>query len=204
MKTILKILVFTLFAIWGCEDTNNLLVNNFEIDYQPSLSKMENYEIISLPEKSPLWMDSIFTMSKEIDGSVGGRMIMEKYYIAEDGDSIIITADLRIPAGAFQGTEIITMTVDHEFACVNFFPSMIFDKTLKLSQSFEGLHLENYQTGTIDFAFIGDDGSIELIKQDGLHQGVIRVLNAKLLHFSRYGWIRKQFAPIIYPNIDID
>jgi hypothetical protein len=150
-------------------------------------------------------MDSVFTLSKEIDGSVGGRMIMDKYYISEDGDSIVIKADLRIPAGAFQGTEIITMTVDDEYASVHFYPSMVFDDTLKLFQSFEGLNLENFPTGTIDFVFMDDNGSIELIKKNGLQivvpQGIARVQNAKLVHFSRYGWVRKPNVPIKYPNI---
>ena len=207
MKTILKILTLTLFVIWGCEDSNDLSVNNYNINYQPSLSKTGNYELIPLPEKSTLWMDSVFTMSKNIDGSVGGRMIMNKYYITADGDSVIINADLRIPAGAFQGTKTITMTVDDEYASIHFYPSMVFDDTLRLFQSFEGLHLENYSTGTLDFVFIRDDGSIEFIKKNGLQvvvpQGIVRVQNAKLLHFSRYGWIRKPEF-INYPDIDID
>ena len=208
MKTILAVLFFTLFVIWGCENSNDLSVNNFEPDYNSSLSRMGNYEIIPLPNKSQLWMDSVFTMSKEIDGSVGGRMIMEKYYISDEDDSVVMKSDLRIPAGAFQGTKTITMTVDNENSCIHFSPSMIFDDTLRLFQSFEGLHLENYQTGTIDFVFIDDNGSIELIKNNGIQvvvpQGIVRIQNAKLVHFSRYGWVRKTFLPIEYSDIEVD
>ncbi|MCW8803773.1 MAG: hypothetical protein OQK57_05180 [Ignavibacteriaceae bacterium] len=87
------------------------------------------------------------------------------------------------------------MTVDDEYAAIHFYPEMAFDETLNFFQSFEGLHLENYPTGTLDFVFIADDGSVELIKKNGVQvvvpQGIVRVQNAKLLHFSRYGWIRK-------------
>jgi hypothetical protein len=147
-------------------------------------------------------------MSKAIDGSAGGRMIMEKYYIANDGDSVSIEVDLRIPAGAFQGTKNITLIVDNNYATVHFYPEMIFDDTLRLFQRFKGLHLENYVTGTFDFVFIRDNGTTELIKNNGLQvvvpQGIVRVQNAKLYHFSRYGWIRKPETPILYQDINCD
>jgi hypothetical protein len=209
MKTILTILLAAILLHWGCDNSLDLAVNISGDNNSVSKSTENKYEQIPLPAKSALWMDSVFTMSKEIDGSVGGRMIMEKYYIADDGDSIIIYTDLRIPESAFQGTKIITMTVDDEYAAIHFYPEMVFADTLKLFQSFEGLHLENYSTGTLDFVFISDAGTIELIKRNGLQvvkpQGIVRVQNAKLLHFSKYGWIRKSEGPItIEPIVDID
>jgi hypothetical protein len=135
-----------------------------------------------------------------IDGDVGGRIIMEKYYIADNGDSISIFADLRIPAGAFPGNETISITVDDKFAVIHFLPSMVFADTLKLFQSINGLDLSSYTNATLDFVFINDKGNIELIKKNGVQvnvpQGFIRVQNAKISHFSRYGWIRKTVKPI--------
>lgn len=200
MKTILTILMFVIVLLFGCDTSSDLAVNPSENNFSKPSTCLTSYEQIPLPNKSSLWADSIFTMSQAIDGSVGGRMIMEKYYIADDGDSIIIKADLRIPGGAFQGTKIISMTVDDEFAVIHFYPEMVFADTLRLFQSFEGLHLGNYPTETIDFVFIRNDGSIELIKKNGIQivvpQGIVRVQNAKLLHFSKYGWIRKTVTPI--------
>ncbi len=195
MKNILTILMVTIVLLFGCDTSSDLSINSSEDNFSKSSISLTPYGLIPLPNKSPLWADSLFTMSQVIDGSVGGRMIMEKYYIAEDGDSVIIKADLRIPPAAFQGIETISMTVDKKYAAVHFSPKMVFADTLKLFQSFEGLHLENYPTGTLDFVFISDGGSIELIKKNGVQvvvpQGIVRVQNAKLLHFSRYGWVRK-------------
>lgn len=203
------LLVALVFMASGCDTSSDLSVNNFENNLPSSISKVTDYELIPLPNKSPLWTDSVFTMSKEIDGAVGGRIIMDKFYISDTGDSVIIKADLRLPAGAFQGTENITMTVDDEVAAIHFYPEMVFAETLKFFQSFEGLNLENYSTGTLDFVFIADDGSIELIKKNGVQvvvpQGIVRVQNAKLLHFSRYGWIRKSTPNYqISPDINFD
>jgi len=195
MKTISTVLVAAIVFLFGCDTSSDLAVNPSENNFSKSSTCLTPYEQIILPNKSSLWADSVFTMSQAIDGSVGGRMIMEKYYIADDGDSIILKADLRIPQFAFKGIKTITMTFDTKYAAVHFYPEMVFADTLRLFQSFEGLHLENYSTGTLDFVFIRDDGSIELIKKNGIQivapQGIVRVQNAKLLHFSKYGWIRK-------------
>jgi len=195
MKTILTVLMAATILLIGCDTSNDLSVNSAENNFAKSSICLPRYQQIPRPNKSPLWMDSVFTMSQIIDGSFGGRMIMEKYYIAEDGDSVIIKADLRIPAKAFKGTETITMTIDDNCAAVHFYPEMVFADTLRLFQSFEGLHLGNYDTNTIDFVYIRDNGLIELIKKNGIQivvpQGIVRVQNAKLLHFSKYGWVRK-------------
>lgn len=189
--------VLLIFMVIGCEETTDLTAPPFNTT-SGRVNKNStgvDYELIPLPEKSDLWKDSIFTVSQLIDGSVGGRIILNKYYIDKHGDSVLMKADLRIPAGAFQDKETITLTADKNYAQVHFYPSMEFDDTLKLNQSFQGLHLENYQTGVIDFVFINDDRAIELIKKNGVQiivpLGIVRVMNAKLMHFSRYGWIRK-------------
>ncbi len=190
MKTVISILLFSFFWILGCDSSPNLSVNSTENNSTGTTT----FEKIKLPSPSALWKDSLITMSQTIDGSVGGRLILDKYYMSDNGDSIMVKVDLRIPAGAFQGIKIITITVDQTDAAVHFYPAMVFDNTLRLFQSFEGLNLDGYATGTIDFVYIRDDGSMELIKKNGtqiiLPQGIMRVQNAKLNHFSRYGWVR--------------
>lgn len=192
----LSIILLAAALFWGgCEPSNDQVVNVPDNISSSALFLNVNCELVPLPQKSPLWNDSILTMSKEIDGSVGGKMLMQKYYIADTGDSIFIKADLTIPAGAFNGTKIISMTVDSEYAVIHFSPEMVFADTLRLFQAFEGLRLEEYPTGTIDFVYVSSNGTVELIKKNGIQivvpQGIVRVQNAKLLHFSRYGWIRK-------------
>jgi hypothetical protein len=197
----LIIIICTMLILMGCNESSNI-INPVIENNDTNLSKITEveYDLIPLPPKSPEWQDSIFTISQVIDGEIGGRMIMDKYYIDANGDSVMMFADLRIPAGAFLGSETITMTVDNEYAFLHFYPEMVFEDTLRLFNSFRNLDLNDYSTGTIDFVFIGEDGTIELIKRNGLQvnipQGFIRVQNAKLLHFSRYGFIR---SPMILP-----
>ena len=87
------------------------------------------------------------------------------------------------------------MTIDTQDATIQFFPEMIFNKELKFSQYLKGIKLDDYPNGTIDFYYITTSGSVELVKKNGIQivrpQGLLRVLEAKIPHFSRYGWIRK-------------
>ena len=197
---------FLLIAVLllACEEPSNITnpVFNSQPEYKIIATDFD-YKLIPLPPKSPLWRDSILTVSQVINGDVGGRIIMEKYYIAESGDSVTIFADLRIPAGSFSDKETISMTVDSKYSVIHFLPSMVFADTLKLFQSFKGLDLSNYTNETLDFVFINKEGNIELIKKNGVQvnilQGFVRVQNAKLLHFSRYGWIRRHDSPTISP-----
>jgi len=201
MKTVSWGLLLIAVFLLGCEDTSNI-IDPIGTSVSPNYNNITtcDYQLIPLPPKSPLWRDSNFTISQMIDGDIGGRIILEKYYIADSGDSINIFADLRIPAGAFSGIETISIKVDNEFATIHFFPAMVFADTLKLFQSFKGLDLDSYTNATLDFIFIDDDGNIELLKKNGVQvnvpQGFIRVQNAKILHFSRYGWVRKALNPI--------
>jgi len=211
MKRTLLTLLLAVIFITGCETPSDLLidpVNTSENSINEIIIEggIYTYKFMPLPPKSPLWQDSVLTMSQAIDGETGGQLIMEKYYISLDGDSIQIWADLRVPPGAFQGTKTITITVDDEFAALHFYPKMAFQDTLKLTRGFKGLDLTNCTNGNVDFIFIDDDGTIEIIKKNGLQvikpQGIVRVYNAKLLHFSRYGWVRKIFHPGFNNNIN--
>lgn len=161
-----------------------------------------NYIPILLPQRSLLFEDSVYSTSFEIDGSIGGRIEYENYYISNEGDSISFYFDLFFPQNAFQGTRTITATFDSIYAAIHFTPSMEFDSSLHLFQGFKGLNLSESETGTIDFYYTWDDGTVGLVKKNGVQinipQGTVRVMNAKLAHFSRYGWIRKAAIPILH------
>ena len=84
--------------------------------------------------------------------------------------------------------------MDNDYAAFHFYPSMSFAKPVKFTQNFTGIDLTNYKTGTLDFVYTDDKGNFETIRNNGIQtnlaQGFVRILNAKLFHFSRYGWAR--------------
>lgn len=72
---------------------------------------------------------------------------------------------------------------------------MQFDNALNLSLVFTNLDLNALDlTHDVKFVFMGDDGTIELTQNDGvqiqLSIGALQVKNAKIEHFSRFGYSR--------------
>jgi hypothetical protein len=203
----LLISIFIILIFWGCQDTANITdpIHNanliqlnkksYRVDY--------SYNLIQLPAKSPEWQDSVFTVNKEINGEEGGNITLWKYYITENGWPLFIYATLDIPEGAFQGIQTITMTLDDEFATVHFFPDSQgkWDKPFILNQYFQGIDLiglfdkyMNLRVEDMDFVYICENGEIEVVRKSGFsfnsQLGLIKVVDASLEHFSRYGWIR--------------
>ncbi|MBT8378914.1 MAG: hypothetical protein KJN64_06775 [Ignavibacteria bacterium] len=208
MKTLLTS-IFLIIILVGCQDTTNItdpLHSTNPMNLNKSYDRDDyGFDLIQLPTKSPEWQDSVFTVSKEIDGEDGGNVTLFKYYITESGWPFYIYATLDIPENAFQGTKIITMTLDEEFATIHFYPETQTNwyKPFILNQYFQGLDyvglFSKYMIMTLedfDFVYQNQNGQVETVKKDAFQfnrqLGLIKVQGANLTHFSRYGWIRKQ------------
>ncbi|MGB5850160.1 MAG: hypothetical protein WBH40_16855 [Ignavibacteriaceae bacterium] len=185
MKIALTTLLLIAIFLLGCADT----------PVSPVKKNDHSYQLIKLPKKSGMSVETIFSKTKTINGNLGGRIIIRKSYVADDGHTVSIYAKLKIRENSFEGSVDITLTVDDEFAAVEFSPAMVFDMPVELSLRFEGIDLEelNLTTGDYDFAFIDDNGDIELIVYNSIHvnqdMNKIWVSRAKLPHFSRYGFV---------------
>ena len=189
MKLVLSSLFIVILFLMGCESntdlSTNLSTNGIESLPPP---------LISLPGKSAAYQDSVFSVSATINGSAGGTLILDKYYISNTGGTVTIYARLDIPANAFSGTQVITMTVDQYYAALQFTPALTFSQTLLLDQEFEGINLTGIPVGNIDFAFVRLNNTIERLEKETKTViplgGILSVENAQLRHFSRYGWVR--------------
>ncbi len=185
MKIILTTLLLFAFFLLGCADTSISPVKNDD----------HSYQFIKLPKKSGMYVETIFSKTKTIDGDEGGQIIIRKSYVAEDGHIVKIYVKLKVKEDSFDGEVSITLTVDDEFAAVSFSPAMVFDEPVELTLWFKGIDLEelNLTTGDYDFAFIDDNGNTEVVGYNALHvdenKGTIWVIKADLPHFSRYAFI---------------
>ncbi len=135
--------------------------------------------------------------SRLIDGSIGCDFIYDTTFVNALGREINVYARLKIEPGSFNGKTEIIMIPNVENLSVRLFPEMTFNKEVKFSLIFTGIDVTTFGykvTGAVDFAYFSESGDIELIESDISHvnlpQDQIKVLNAKLYHFSRYGWVR--------------
>ncbi|MCH7962411.1 MAG: hypothetical protein IH852_00590 [Bacteroidetes bacterium] len=180
MKITLTTLLLSALFLLGCADT----------PISPIMDDNHSYQFIKLPKKSGMSVETSFSITKTINGTVGGNIYLYESYVAEDGHTVSIYVNLKVRRHSYVGDATITLTVDDEFADVSFTPAMVFDKPLILDLTFEGIDLT---TVDYDFVFIDDDGTTGEVTYNSLHvneaQGTIWVNKAKLDHFSRYGFV---------------
>jgi len=156
-----------------------------------------NYELVALPVRSPIYLDSVFTITGIIIGEVGGRILLDRSYVSENGQLVTMFVDMVIPPNSFSGQRRINLTIDKDFAVVHCLPAMEFKFPLTVVQTFTGLDLQDFQSEQedFDFVYIKKNGNIEEVERTSIivnkTLGILTVLNAKLNHFSRYGWVRK-------------
>ncbi len=196
-KLISTFVVLTVVILSGCNDniTNvqQSTSNTGSLGKWQMLSALRNAGT-STYSLSKSGGDS-WSFSKNINGNSGGEIEFDKDY----GNGLSADVSLNFKKGAFEGTKRITVTPDPDNFLLSFSPSISFNKTVNLDFEIEGLDLSflnsNKKKITVDFAYIADDGSVEVIKNNGvkinIEEGKISVHNAKLNHFSRYAFITK-------------
>ncbi|MDX1702220.1 MAG: hypothetical protein R3250_16455 [Melioribacteraceae bacterium] len=140
---------------------------------------------------------SNYYVSELVDGEIGGWVTVSDYYINTQGQHVTLYLRLRILPGSYQGIRNIEMILNPEDASIQFYPEMTFTRDVRLDLWYKGIDLQamGYTlSGDVDFAYFADNGDIELIENTkssvDIRKNKIEVRNAKLSHFSRYGWIR--------------
>jgi hypothetical protein len=188
MKKLIALIIFSFLLPLGC---------NEESDVSSSIQEGNRpYQLIKLPPKAGLSVETTFSTTETIDGADGGDLKIKESYVATNGETVKIDAKLKIKKNSFNGIVDITMTIDDQYAAVSFTPQMVFSDPAELNLKFEGIDLDslNVVTGDYDFVYIDDYGNIELVAYNAIHvnesKTKIWVNKADINHFSRYGWIR--------------
>ena len=204
MKRMLLLLIVAFLFLFGCEqatDPPSSQVEELEKTYSFSdqYSDAIKVSIIPLPEKSVIYLDSIFTVTKVINGLLGGTITLDKAYISKDGKPVTILLNMVILPLSFSGQRQITITIEDSVAVMNCGPSMNFRQALICSQTFTGLDLTEYETEEIDFVYIHNNETFSKVPRTSIivnkELGLVSVLDARISHFSKYGWVRKHGNP---------
>ncbi len=183
-----KVLYFILAAglfFFGCSDVGTNVVN------QPATS---NKTIVKIPAKSGHAIVSGLSVDKNINGSLGGIIILNSGFDAEDGSQVGVFATLKIPRNAFDGTTDISMAADVEYAGLIFGPHMVFNVPLRLNLTFTGLNFKELgiKNDKVGFYNVDDNGNLIPVPNNGVFinysTGTIRVVDAQIDHFSRYAF----------------
>ncbi len=200
MKQILFIIVFFTLIFSACDNITDPVSNPDslkKINWSPDNQSGDaiRISIIPLPEKSPIYLDSIFTITQTINGLLGGTITLNKAYISKEGSLVTILVSMIVPPLAFLGQRDITVTIEDSTAVMDCGPSMTFRRSLICLQTFTGLDLSKYNPDEIDFMYIKNDGGFVSVPRSSIlvnkSLGLVTVIDARINHFTKYGWVRK-------------
>lgn len=187
MKQLISFLFVTLLLILGCNNESELT------------SPVENNTIqepnwISLPQAEGLYINTEYTDTRSWDGKKSGTplSINASYYGGPFG-LVTINASLSTERNSYTGIRTLSMTLETNSTVVTFGPEQVFIIPLKYNVTFTGVDLSGINPATVQFAYIAADGSIQYAENDGiivnLATGKLGVINARIPHFSRYGFV---------------
>lgn len=178
---------FSLFVI-GCAEESNILspVNNTS-ENEPNW--------ILLPQPDNMNVEATFSTSEWISGRNGGDLELYEIYSGGPFGQVKIEAEAKFKRYSFWGDKYITMTIDDLTGTASFIPSMVFNRDVVYNVTFTGVDLSGINPANVRFAYLATDGSVEYADNDGItvnaSNGMLKVTNAKIPHFSRYGFVNK-------------
>ena len=187
MRKVFTLLIFSVLVFFGCNQES-------EITSPVSLSAQLEINWITLPSPSELSINSqSFSVSDIIDGKKGGLIVLIEQYEGGPFGTVKINSLLDIPKQAFLGTQEIAMTCTPEEGTVEFEPSIVFNKDLEITLDYDGVDLTGVNPNQVEFCYISEDGSLVVAEHGGIEidlgKGKIKVNDARIPHFSRYGFV---------------
>lgn len=188
MKKILLTIATLLLVMIGCTDQSTI---NSPVDNN---SQTEQFSMIALPSStSGMSVEVLMPQFKVINGSNGGTFTAYFGYQGGPFGYVKCYSQLTFMPGAFSGEKNISQTLDTDFASMAFGPSMQFNIPVSYTLYYSGLNLSNINPQTLKFVYIAPNGTYQNCEYDSITMdaatGTILVRNAKLNHFSRYGFV---------------
>jgi hypothetical protein len=184
MKQFISFLFVTLLLILGCEQVT---------DVNEPQERILNKQLISLPTPTGLGVEDLHTEYQNINGYYGGWFGEQFSYQGGPTGTVYINSVLHFYTNSFSGTQQISQTFNTVTAAITFGPSMQFNVPVDYTLTITGLDLTGVNPNTLDFVYIDANGNMFAVQKDyvimDLSTGMLKVKNAKLNHFSRYGFV---------------
>jgi hypothetical protein len=183
MKLITSAFLLTLLFISGCDQITEI---------NAPQERVINKQLINLPQRVGLGVETI-TYTQDINGANQSEFQRTYSYQNSSGGTVFQFGDLDFFPGAFTGTKTISMTFNTGGAAMEFGPAMQFQARVDYTYKITGLDLTGVNPATLDFVYIDASGNMYTVDYDYVTMdaatGMLKVVNAVLPHFSRYGFV---------------
>lgn len=179
-------LVFFLGFILGCGKYSDTVG---PVDVQEG--NEPNWIVIPSAENKSLEKE-IFT-GKWVCGDSKSVLRLKEFYLASTPFRFVrISARAEFQKNSFEGCTFITMSVNDRFGITTFSPDCDFSKPVIYNLTISGIDLSGINPETVKFVYMAPDGQYYPAECDQLRAdpklGLLQVVNARLPHFSRYGF----------------
>jgi len=187
MKNLLIHSLFSILLFFGCN-------NESEVTSPVGSNTIQEPNWIALPPPEGLYVNTEYNDTRSWDGKKSGTPLSKNasYYGWPFG-LVTINASLSSEKNSYPGIRTLSMTLETNSTVVTFGPEQVFNIPLKYNVTFTGVDLSGINPATVQFAYIAADGSVQYAVNDGiivnLATGKLGVINARIPHFSRYGFI---------------
>lgn len=182
------ILVLISLVFFSCENTENSVITSEQNESISLITNNFNDDVTS----------QNLTITKTIDGALGGTISLDTAIIDNSGNEIAISLNLSFDPESFYGVKTITVIPNPATVSVQFYPAMVFNKPAKLNLSYTGIDLKSLgfsSNSKVDFVYVSDSGNIQYILKDEVKikfdKNQLYTKKALLPHFSRYAFVRK-------------
>ena len=188
-KYLITLTILSLFVI-GCSEKSNIV--------SPVDSSTNNNEIVSnpnwiLPPAENQALKKDVSVSKTIEGDEDSYLEINTSYYAGWHRKITIDASAEFQRDSFSGKKVVSMSVNDEFGATTFSPSGTWKKPVIFNLKITGLNLWHLDLSNVTFVYMSPNGKYYKAEYDRIYinkwWGIIQVVNAKLPHFSRWGFI---------------
>jgi hypothetical protein len=186
MKSLITLSLVSLIFFFGCNQDSEVLLPTSS----PTSSSIEK-QWLTLSDEGGLSIEETFTKTKKkASGDRGWNITFDHTF----SSGIRIIGDLNCPKNAYDGKLTFSFTLRDDVAAIDFNPSpFTFDIPVEYTIIYEGLDLTGINPSDVDFYYIAPDGSLVKAEYKRLEvniaAGRLFVLDAKLPHFSRYGFV---------------
>ena len=191
MRTYLYFFLFLSLLVVGCTEESNILspVSN---DNNIVVNSDEPNWIVSFPSNQSLKKDALVSQmvygNQEtlLEINTGWATSSPYYWLS-------ITANARFQKDSFTGSRFITMTVNDQFGTATFTPSGTFSKPVIYNLTIVGVDLSKVDPAKVKFVYMAPNGQYYTPVYERMYvekqSGKLQIVNAKLPHFSRYGFV---------------
>lgn len=170
---------------FGCSRDNSI------VDPASPVTQTQGH-LISLPvSTSGLSSEATNTFTFNVNGWEGAYQTM---YLNFAGTNATVSANYTFPKNVFTGQKTIVITFNNDKASAEYTPSPItFSSPVIANIKYTGLNLASVNPANVKFVCLPPSGAFEVIQCERIDvdktTGVINIVNAKINHFSKYGFI---------------